>query len=154
MYICMSLCACVLLSLLAGGWLIILCVKGVLAQSDCCSSVALLFSRSPQATTIPSLHPPIPQQPRQFRAEPQGTKCPPGRFPCQNWLSDRRIQSMSTGFSENCISISEVRPCFTELKTLYFLHYSLLPPLKPRPSHSLSFSVSVFGHRILLQRIV
>lgn len=44
---CLPVCAS--LWLLAQGWLIILCVKDVLAQSDWWSSVALLFSRSPQA---------------------------------------------------------------------------------------------------------
>lgn len=72
-----SLRLCLLLWLLAGGWLIILCVKGVLAQSDCCSSVAPLFSRSPQAKwdvvgrkkgskpsiSLPSSQPPISQLP-------------------------------------------------------------------------------------------
>ena len=45
---------------------------------------------------------------------------------------------------QDLVKIVVLFPKFHKIKTLYSLHYSLLPRFKPRPSHSLLFSVSLF----------
>lgn len=131
-----TVCICVLLWLVAGGWLIILCVKDVLAQSDCCSSVALLFSRSPQAkwdvvgrkkgskpyiSPLPPTIPPfIPQSPAAHTIQSWAA-----RYKVSPWtISVLEPSPGLTQESSQCqydlvnisFCISQVLPCFTGLQ--------------------------------------